>query len=178
VCLRSRHMTIGDRRRVEYLKSFPNDAIAAFCASAEAMIVPSPSQHPIFRQGGAIARGPAEFPIPWRDAPWAVHPFGLWENQADDERGQRWAHGVREAALGARRCLLQFHRRRRRSRPRHRGVGKENYSRLQRVKRDTIRRTFSDSITTSLRHSQGRDTSLKNASRHTRSRMWRLKKAA
>jgi hypothetical protein len=90
-------MTIGDRRRVEYLKSFPNDAIAAFCASAEAMIVPSPSQHPIFRQGGAIARGPAEFPIPWRDAPWAVHPFGLWENQADDERGQRWAHGVREA---------------------------------------------------------------------------------
>lgn len=123
---------------VEYLKSFPDDAVAAFCTSAEAMIVPSPSQHPIFPQGGAIARGPAEYPIPWRGAPWAVHPFGLWENPADDDRGRRWAQGVRGAMQpwargnvylnfigegeGADRVIA--------------GWGKENYARLRGVKRE------------------------------------------
>jgi FAD/FMN-containing dehydrogenase len=123
---------------VEYLKSFPDDAIAAFCASAEGMIVPSPSQHLIFPQGGAIARGPAEFPIPWRDAPWAVHPFGLWENHADDERGRRWAQGVREAMQPWARgdVYLNFIGEGEGLDRVIAGWGKENYSRLQRVKRE------------------------------------------
>lgn len=82
---------------VEYLHGLPNAAVAAFCKAAETMVVPSPTQHPIFPQGGAIARGAAEFPIPWRHAPWAVHPFGLWESPADDEQGIAWARGVRQA---------------------------------------------------------------------------------
>jgi hypothetical protein len=81
----------------EYLSGFPDAAVAAFCVSAEAMLVPSPSQHPLFPQGGAIARGPSEFPIPRRRAPWAVHPFGLWEDAADDGAGKDWAKGVRKA---------------------------------------------------------------------------------
>jgi hypothetical protein len=48
----------------EYLGGFPDAAVAAFCASAEAMIVPSPSQHAVFPQGGAIARGLTDYPRP------------------------------------------------------------------------------------------------------------------
>jgi FAD/FMN-containing dehydrogenase len=59
------------------------------------MIVPSPSQHVLFPQGGAVARGPSEYPVPWRRAAWCVHPFGLWEDPADDERARRWARNVR-----------------------------------------------------------------------------------
>ena len=39
--------------------------------------------------------GPADYPVPWRDAPWAVHPFGIWEDPADDERGMQWVRDVR-----------------------------------------------------------------------------------
>ncbi len=51
-------------------------------------------QHVLFPLGGAVARGPADYPVPWRAAPWAVHPFGIWEDPADDERGRQWAHDV------------------------------------------------------------------------------------
>jgi FAD/FMN-containing dehydrogenase len=44
--------------------------------------------------GGAITRGPRGYPIPWRHADWVVHPFGLWTDPADDERGMAWAHAV------------------------------------------------------------------------------------
>jgi hypothetical protein len=54
------------------------------------MIVPSPSQHVLFPQGGAVARGPSAYPVPWRRAAWCVHPFGLWEDPADDQRARRW----------------------------------------------------------------------------------------
>jgi FAD/FMN-containing dehydrogenase len=79
----------------EYLDSFPDEAIELFCRRAGDMIVPSPSQHVLFPQGGAVARGPADYPIPWRKAAWVVHPFGLWEDPADDERGRQWARDVR-----------------------------------------------------------------------------------
>ncbi|GAA2433526.1 FAD-binding oxidoreductase [Streptomyces macrosporus] len=79
----------------EYLGSFPDPAVERFCARAADLIVPSPSQHVLFPQGGAVARGPAEYPIPWRRAPWVVHPFGLWEDPADDDRGRRWAREAR-----------------------------------------------------------------------------------
>jgi FAD/FMN-containing dehydrogenase len=122
----------------EYLSGLPDAAVAAFCASAEAMLVPSPSQHPLFPQGGAIARGPSDYPIPWRAAPWAVHPFGLWEDAADDDAGRAWARGVREAmrpwASGD--VYLNFIGEQEGQDRVIAGWGKENYARLQRVKRE------------------------------------------
>jgi FAD/FMN-containing dehydrogenase len=119
----------------EYLDAFPDDAVERFAARARDMIVPSPSQHVLIPQGGAVARGPAEYPIPWRKAPWCAHPFGMWEDPADDERGRRWAHDVRfdlrpwssEAVYlnfigdeGEERLVA--------------GYGRENHARLARVK--------------------------------------------
>ncbi|POX36735.1 FAD-binding protein [Streptomyces sp. Ru73] len=80
----------------EYLAELPGPAVDAFCARAGDMVVPSPSQHLLLPQGGAVARGDAGYPVPWRTAPWAVHPLGLWEDPADDERARRWARGLRD----------------------------------------------------------------------------------
>ena len=79
----------------EYLNEFPDQAIDLFCARAGHMIVPSASQHVVFPGGGAAGRQGAEWPIPWRQAAWCVHPFGLWEKPEDDERARRWAHDIR-----------------------------------------------------------------------------------
>lgn len=79
----------------EYLDALPDQAVDLFCARANDMIVPSASQHVLFPQGGAVARGPAGYPVPWRHAPWVAHPFGLWQDPADDERARRWAHDIR-----------------------------------------------------------------------------------
>jgi len=79
----------------EYLDSFPDPAVELFCTRATDMIVPSPSQHVLFPQGGQVARGPSDYPIPWRHAPWIVHPFGLWEDPVDDERAKQWARDIR-----------------------------------------------------------------------------------
>lgn len=119
----------------EYLDALPDEAVHLFCARADDMIVPSPSQHVLIPQGGAIGRGPAEYPISWRHSPWCVHPFGLWEDPADDERGKQWAQNVRadlqpwaSGAVylnfigdeGARRVVA--------------GFGEENYARLAQIK--------------------------------------------
>ena len=79
----------------EYLDALPDEAIDLFCARVDDMVVPSASQHVLFPQGGAVERGPLHYPVPWRHAPWVVHPFGLWQDPADDERAKQWAHGVR-----------------------------------------------------------------------------------
>ncbi|MFG3156641.1 FAD-binding oxidoreductase [Streptomyces sp. NPDC048219] len=79
----------------EYLTGLPDEAVDAYCARAASMPVPSGTQHALFPQGGAIAAGPPEYPVPYRDAPWAVHPFGVWEDPADDERGVQWVRDVR-----------------------------------------------------------------------------------
>jgi len=78
-----------------YLDSFPDEAVDVHCARAAEMIVPSPSQHALAPQGGAVARGRADYPIPWRLSPWYVLTFGMWDDPADDERGKRWAGDVR-----------------------------------------------------------------------------------
>ena len=59
------------------------------------MIVPSPSQQALAPQGGAVARGRADYPIPWRQAPWYVLTFGMWDDPADDERARQWSGNVR-----------------------------------------------------------------------------------
>jgi len=58
------------------------------------MIVPSASQHVLFPAGGQVSRSTADWPVPWRSAPWCAHPFGLWSNQDDDARGRKWAQSI------------------------------------------------------------------------------------
>ncbi|MGW7100717.1 FAD-binding oxidoreductase [Streptomyces sp. NPDC054838] len=82
----------------EYLTGLPDEFVDVFCARGEAMPVPTGSQHLVLPQGGAIAAGPQEWPVPYRDAPWAVHPFGIWEDPADDERCRQWVKDVRTGA--------------------------------------------------------------------------------
>ena len=121
----------------EYLGALPDAAIDAFAGQAGAMIVPSPSQHALFPGGGAVARETADWPLPWRSAPWCVHPFGLWSDRADDARGRQWARDVRAAvapwATGA--VYLNFIGEEGEDRLRA-GFGDAAYRRLARVKRD------------------------------------------
>ncbi|MFE1309877.1 FAD-binding oxidoreductase [Streptomyces sp. NPDC058755] len=79
----------------EYLAGLPDELVDVYCARAADMPVPTASQHLVFPQGGAIAAGPHEYPVPYRDAPWAVHPFAVWEDPADDERALAWVRDVR-----------------------------------------------------------------------------------
>ncbi len=119
----------------EYLSAIPDEAVALLCRRANDLIVPSASQHVLFPGGGKVARETAGWPIPWRKAPWCVHPFGLWEDAADDERGINWVRAVREdlkpwatgdvylnfiGEEGGDRLVA--------------GFGSENYTRLARVK--------------------------------------------
>jgi FAD/FMN-containing dehydrogenase len=119
----------------EYLDDFPEQAIELFCARAPDMIVPSPSQHVLFPQGGAVARGDQGIPISWKGASWVVHPFGLWEDPADDERARRWAKDIRADlqpwATGA--VYHNFIGDEGEDRL-VAGFGRENYDRLARVK--------------------------------------------
>jgi FAD/FMN-containing dehydrogenase len=78
----------------EHLEQFPDDAVDLFCARADDMIVPSPSQHIAIPWGGAVARNEDGWPVPSRHALWTVHPLGLWDDPADDERGKAWARDL------------------------------------------------------------------------------------
>ncbi|CAM5275411.1 Oxidoreductase OS=Streptomyces glaucescens OX=1907 GN=SGLAU_07840 PE=3 SV=1 [Streptomyces glaucescens] len=79
----------------EYLTGAPDDFVDVFCALAQNMPVPTGTQHVLFPLGGAVADGPAEYPVPYRDSPWVVHPFGIWADPADDQRCIPWVHDVR-----------------------------------------------------------------------------------
>lgn len=78
----------------EHVNELPDEALDAFHARAADMVVPSPSQHACIPWGGAVARNAGGWPVADRDAAYVVHPFGLWENPADDERGIAWARAV------------------------------------------------------------------------------------
>jgi FAD/FMN-containing dehydrogenase len=75
----------------DHLDAFPDEAVDRFCAHAAEMIVPSPSALVLLGQGGAMARGPVDYPIPWRLAPWHVLRFAMWADPADDHRATTWA---------------------------------------------------------------------------------------
>ncbi|GGX50652.1 FAD-binding oxidoreductase [Streptomyces fructofermentans] len=79
----------------EYLTGLPDELVDVFSSRALTMPVPTLTQHVLFPLGGAVADGPAGYPVPYRDAPWAAHPFGMWEDPADDERCVRWVRDVR-----------------------------------------------------------------------------------
>ncbi|MEU6672383.1 FAD-binding oxidoreductase [Streptomyces sp. NPDC046727] len=81
----------------EYLTGLPDEAVDVFCAHADGMPVPTRARHFLFPQAGAVTAGPHEYPVPCRCAPWAVHPYGLWADPADDERAEAWVRDVRDA---------------------------------------------------------------------------------
>jgi FAD/FMN-containing dehydrogenase len=119
----------------EYLDELADDAIDAFCAKADEIIVPSPTQHIIFPAGGAVARGAAGSPLAFRDSPWVVHPLTMWEDPGDDERAIRWTRevcaAVRPHATGA--TYLNFVGDEGEDKV-VAGYGRENYERLAAVK--------------------------------------------
>jgi FAD/FMN-containing dehydrogenase len=78
----------------QHLEEFPDEAIDWFCARAQDMIVPSPSQQIALPWGGAVARNGNDWPLASRRARWTVHPFGLREDPADDERAKTWARAT------------------------------------------------------------------------------------
>ncbi|MER6379655.1 FAD-binding oxidoreductase [Streptomyces sp. NPDC001250] len=78
----------------EYLTGLPDELVDVFCARADSMPVPTGSQQILFPQGGAVAAGPHAYPVPYRDAPWAAHPFGIWADPAEDEGAIAWVRGV------------------------------------------------------------------------------------
>ncbi|MBG0856417.1 FAD-binding oxidoreductase [Streptomyces spinoverrucosus] len=81
----------------EYLSGAPDDFVDVFCALADSLPVPTATRHTLFPLGGAVADAPADHPVSYRDAAWAVHPFGSWADPADDERCMGWVRDVRAA---------------------------------------------------------------------------------
>lgn len=121
----------------EYLDAFPDQAADQFCARANDMIAPSPSQQALLPQGGAVTQAAENYPLPWRRAPWVVHPYGVWESPGDDERGKQWVRDVRADLLswasGA--VYLNFIGDEGEDRV-IAGFGRDNYNRLAAIKAD------------------------------------------
>ncbi|MDK1475350.1 FAD-binding oxidoreductase [Streptomyces sp. 549] len=119
----------------EYLDALPDKAVELYCARGAAIPSPTASQHALFPQGGAVARGPADFPVPWRSAAWVVHPFTLWEDPAEDDHARAWARGavaeMQPWSSGA--VYLNFIGQEGRDRVVD-GFGEENYRRLAKIK--------------------------------------------
>jgi FAD/FMN-containing dehydrogenase len=119
----------------EHLSEFPDEAVTAFCDRAVDMPHPSPSQQLIAPWGGAVARDADKWPLPHRKADWVIHPFGLWPDAADDDRGIAWARNLCKDmapwATGA--VYLNFIGDEGHDRV-VAGFGKDNYDRLARVK--------------------------------------------
>jgi FAD/FMN-containing dehydrogenase len=78
----------------EHLHSFPDAAVEVFYARSKEMLSPEPSQQILVPWGGAVSRDADRWPLPHRSAAWVVHPFGVWADQADDERGIAWARAL------------------------------------------------------------------------------------
>ncbi|WP_306369040.1 FAD-binding oxidoreductase [Nocardiopsis sp. CC223A] len=120
---------------VEHLESLPDTAIDVFCERADGMIVPSPTAHAILPLGGAVGRVQTDYPLPWRFAPWAVHPLAMWEDPEDDARAVRWVKDIRADmrpwATGD--VYLNFTGDEGEERV-VRGFGEDNYARLSAVK--------------------------------------------
>ena len=118
----------------EYMTELPDAAIERFVARTADMIVPSASQQIIWPQGGALARA-SDIPVSFRSASWATHPFGMWEDPADDERARQWCRDcredVREWATGE--VYLNFIGDEGQDRV-VAGYGEDNYARLAAVK--------------------------------------------
>jgi FAD/FMN-containing dehydrogenase len=80
----------------EHLVDLPDAAIEAIAARSDAMPA-GLSQLFMVSWGGAVARvGQDSSPLSARDARFVVHPFGMWEDPADDAANIEWARGFRD----------------------------------------------------------------------------------
>lgn len=79
-----------------HVATLPDEAVERYCAQAHDMIVPSPSEHVLLPWGGAPARQAADWPMSNRNITWCVHPFGVWQDPSEDERGTAWTKAVRD----------------------------------------------------------------------------------
>ncbi|MGV9339480.1 FAD-binding protein [Streptomyces sp. NPDC003688] len=120
----------------EYLTGMPDDLVDVYCALSASEPVPTATQHILFPQGGAIAAGPHEYPVSYRDAAWVAHPFAVWEDPADDTRAVDWVREVRTAVKpwSTGDVYLNFIGDEGAERVRA-GLGAENLLRLEKVKR-------------------------------------------
>ena len=81
----------------EYLHVVTDEAIDVIHAHSLQIPTPGPAQSFIVPWGGAVARvGEDDTPLTQRDASWVVHPFALWEDEADDEKVIGWARAFRD----------------------------------------------------------------------------------
>ncbi|WP_018549303.1 FAD-binding oxidoreductase [Streptomyces sp. LaPpAH-108] len=121
----------------EYLTGLPDDLVDVYCALSASEPVPTATQHILFPQGGAIAAGPHDYPVPYRDAAWVAHPFAVWEDPADDTRAVDWVREVRTAVKpwSTGDVYLNFIGDEGAERVRA-GLGAENLLRLEKVKRE------------------------------------------
>ena len=119
----------------EHLPALPDEAVAAFCRVSEQLLSPAPAQSALFAGGGAAGRAATDYPVPWRHDAWTVHPFGLWDDPADDDRVIGWTRELRAAvrpwATGA--VYLNFIGDEGADRVKA-GLGERNYARLVEVK--------------------------------------------
>jgi FAD/FMN-containing dehydrogenase len=119
----------------EHLHSFPDAAVDVFLTRSKEMLSPAPSQQIVVPWGGAVGRDADRWPLPHRTAAWVVHPFGLWADQADDERGIAWARALcadmKPYSTGA--VYLNFIGDEGHDRV-VAGFGRENYDRLAKLK--------------------------------------------
>jgi FAD/FMN-containing dehydrogenase len=80
----------------EHLADLPAEAIEAIAARSEAMPAGA-SQLFMVSWGGAVARvGQDASPLSARNARFVVHPFGMWEDPADDAANIAWARAFRD----------------------------------------------------------------------------------
>ena len=80
----------------EHLTDLPDAAIEAIASRSEAMPA-GLSQLFMVSWGGAVACvGQDASPLSARDARFVVHPFGMWEDSADDAANIEWARGFRD----------------------------------------------------------------------------------
>lgn len=118
-----------------HLAGLPDEAVRRFAEQGMAMPVPTPSQSLLVPWGGAVAAGARDWPQPHRGAAWVVHPFGLWEDPADDAYGISWVKNtvaaMRPYATGA--VYLNFIGNEGTDRV-IAGYGRENYAKLAAVK--------------------------------------------
>ena len=78
----------------EYLDSFPDEAVEAFCRYSES--IPGPmTQSLLVPWGGEVARHAAGSAMAKRDAAWCVHPFCMWEEARRDVAEIGWGRRVR-----------------------------------------------------------------------------------
>jgi FAD/FMN-containing dehydrogenase len=94
----------------EHLTDLPDAAIEAIASRSEAMPA-GLSQLFMVSWGGAVARvGQDASPLSAREARFVVHPFGMWEDPADDAANIEWARGFRDdlAAFSTGAVYLNF----------------------------------------------------------------------